>query len=109
MCVSDYAKLNDIKEHNNRCIQRTLFYRLYYLISVQEIKCRQEILNVSVLEKFDFEGDNISITLRWEKWKRILNIYFETYDIEIEADKRAILLHYEGPALQDIYFYPTPP
>ena len=61
-------------------------------------------INLPALEKFDLEGDNASITLRWEKWKRSLNIYFETCDIENEIKKRAILLHYGGPALQDIYY-----
>ncbi|XP_048482951.1 uncharacterized protein LOC125489811 [Plutella xylostella] len=55
-------------------------------------------------EKLDLEGDNASVGLRWEKWKRSLEIYLEAADIKSPSKKRATLLLLGGTGLQDIFY-----
>ena len=45
------------------------------------------------LEGFDCEGDPASVGLRWEKWKRAIDIYLLAANIDKPAQKRATLLH----------------
>lgn len=59
---------------------------------------------ISTLEAFDCEGDPNSLGSRWEKWKRALEIYLLATKNDQPINKRAILLHTGGLALQDIYF-----
>lgn len=54
-------------------------------------------------DKLDVEGDTSAVGIRWERWKRSLLIYLEAADIQIPEKKRATLLHFGGPSLQDIY------
>lgn len=54
-------------------------------------------------DKLDLEGDTSAVGIRWERWKRSLKIYLEAADIQTPAKKRAILLHFGGPGLQEIY------
>lgn len=56
------------------------------------------------LEKFECEGEVGSVSVRWERWKRSLNIYLEAAGIDTEAKKRASLLHFGGPELQEIFY-----
>ncbi|XP_049886660.1 uncharacterized protein LOC126381182 isoform X2 [Pectinophora gossypiella] len=56
------------------------------------------------LEHFDCDSDNASLGVRWEKWKRSLDIYLFAANINDSKKKRATLLHMGGPTLQDIYF-----
>ena len=56
------------------------------------------------LEHFDSDNDPASLGVRWEKWKRALDIYLFAANIVDPLKKRATLLHVGGPALQDIYF-----
>ncbi|XP_013167322.1 PREDICTED: uncharacterized protein K02A2.6-like [Papilio xuthus] len=55
-------------------------------------------------EKLDIEGNSTSAGLRWEKWKRSLQIYLEATDITVPAKKRAILLVLGGSSLQEIFY-----
>lgn len=55
------------------------------------------------LDHFDCEGDPVSVGVRWEKWKRALEIYFLAANIDDGVKKRATLLHIGGLALQDVY------
>ncbi|XP_069360121.1 uncharacterized protein [Maniola hyperantus] len=59
---------------------------------------------VTTLEPFDCEGDPTSISSRWERWKRALEIYFIAASTNDQNIKRAMLLHSGGMPLQDIYF-----
>ncbi|CAK1596120.1 unnamed protein product [Parnassius mnemosyne] len=59
---------------------------------------------VPAIEPFDCEGDPTSISFRWDKWKRALEIYFVATNTNAQITKRAMLLHFGGMALQDIYF-----
>ncbi|XP_055910452.1 uncharacterized protein K02A2.6-like [Eupeodes corollae] len=56
------------------------------------------------LDKFDCEGDGSSVAIRWERWKRGLGIYLEAASIVTEVKKRASLLHFGGPELQEIFY-----
>lgn len=56
------------------------------------------------LERFECEGDVSSVSVRWERWKRSLNIYLEAAGIETQAKKRASLLHFGGVELQEIFY-----
>ncbi|XP_052758219.1 uncharacterized protein K02A2.6-like [Galleria mellonella] len=59
---------------------------------------------LSSIENFDCEGDPSSLGLRWERWKRALDIYLLATGTEDSLKKRAILLHTGGFALQDVYY-----
>lgn len=59
---------------------------------------------IPILEPFDCEGDTASISFRWQRWKRALEIYFVATNINDQNKKRAVLLHSAGLVLQDIYF-----
>lgn len=56
------------------------------------------------LDKFDCQGDPTSVGVRWERWKRALNIYLEASNITNEGKKRACLLHFGGLELQEIFY-----
>lgn len=56
------------------------------------------------LEHFDCEGEPVSVGIRWEKWKRALEIYFLAANIDTGAKKRATLLHIGGLGLQEVYY-----
>ncbi|XP_026745717.1 uncharacterized protein LOC113507064, partial [Trichoplusia ni] len=55
-------------------------------------------------EKLDLDGDNATVALRWEQWKRSFNIYLEATGISGEEKKRATLLLLGGPGIQEIVF-----
>ncbi|XP_022826077.1 uncharacterized protein LOC111363865 [Spodoptera litura] len=59
---------------------------------------------IPTLEPFDCEGDTTSVSSRWVKWKRALDIYFVATNTNEQNKKRAMLLHSGGMGLQDIYF-----
>lgn len=56
------------------------------------------------LENFDCDGDPSGVGLKWERWKRGLNIYLEAANIDKPEKKRATLLHMGGLPLQEIYY-----
>ncbi|XP_046970586.1 uncharacterized protein LOC124537738 [Vanessa cardui] len=55
-------------------------------------------------EKLDLEGDNATIALRWEKWKRSFNIYLDATEINGPERRRATLLLLGGSDLQEIIY-----
>ncbi|XP_072936215.1 uncharacterized protein [Epargyreus clarus] len=55
-------------------------------------------------EKLDLEGDNATVALRWEQWKRSFHIYLEASGITGEGRKRATLLLLGGLGLQEIVY-----
>src|SRR5436190_9827865 len=56
------------------------------------------------LNGFDCDGDPTSVGIRWEKWKRALEIYLLALNIDNPLKKRATLLHTGGLPLQEIYY-----
>lgn len=55
------------------------------------------------LETFDCEGEPASVGLRWEKWKRGLEIFLTATDVSDPKKRKANLLHLGGLTLQEIY------
>lgn len=55
-------------------------------------------------EKLDLVGNNAEIALRWERWKRSLNIYLDATEITGPEKKRATLLLLGGSELQEIIY-----
>ncbi|KAL0901956.1 hypothetical protein ABMA27_007099 [Loxostege sticticalis] len=55
-------------------------------------------------EKLDLDGDNATVALRWERWKRSFNLYLEATGITGEEKKRATLLLLGGSGLQEIVY-----
>lgn len=55
-------------------------------------------------EKLDLEGDNATIALRWERWKRSFNIYLDATEITGDEKRRATLLLLGGSELQEIIY-----
>lgn len=56
------------------------------------------------LEPLDCDGDPASVGLRWEKWKRALELYLIATNVTKAEAKRAVLLHMGGLSLQEIYY-----
>lgn len=57
-----------------------------------------------LLEKFDCDGEPTSVGARWERWKRVLYIYLEVSNIDIDIKKKASLLHFGGLGLQEVFY-----
>ncbi|KAJ8913331.1 hypothetical protein NQ315_013302, partial [Exocentrus adspersus] len=60
--------------------------------------------NLTTVEQFDCNGDPSSLGIRWEKWKRALQIYLFASNINNSKVKRAVLLHSGGLGLQEIFY-----
>lgn len=60
--------------------------------------------SIPQIDCFDCEGDTTSVGIRWQKWKRALEIYFEAAGISEPGKKRATLLHCGGLALQEVFY-----
>ena len=56
------------------------------------------------LEPFDCEGDAAGVGLRWEKWKRGLELFLVALSVTDAEKKRATLLHVGGLGLQEIFY-----
>ncbi|KAL4720998.1 hypothetical protein ACJJTC_015381 [Scirpophaga incertulas] len=56
------------------------------------------------METLDCEGEPASIGLRWEKWKRGLELYLTATNVTTPEAKKATLLHMGGLPLQEIYY-----
>ncbi|CAH2088405.1 unnamed protein product [Euphydryas editha] len=55
-------------------------------------------------EKLDLEGDNATLALRWERWKRSLTIFLDATETKGAEKKRATLLLLGGSELQEIIY-----
>lgn len=60
--------------------------------------------NLPPPDKLDLDGDSSSVGLKWEKWKRSLQIYLEAAEITAPSKKRSTLLVLGGPGLQEIFY-----
>lgn len=74
------------------------------LILFQITKMTQPASTIKSLDSFDCNDDPASIGIRWEKWKRGLEIYLQAVNIDDPIKKRATLLHTGGLSLQDVYY-----
>jgi hypothetical protein len=52
---------------------------------------------------FDPHGDPANVGLRWEKWIRNFNSYATASGVQNVEQKRQLLLHCAGSAVQDIF------
>ena len=61
--------------------------------------------NDNLLEfyKFDMTDAPASLGFAWEKWMKRLENFFVAMEITDEPRKRALLLHYAGQEVNDIY------
>ena len=59
--------------------------------------------NVTPFPPFDYDIDKSIAGPRWEKWLRKLETLFVGMNLKDENRKRALLLHYVGDAVYDIY------
>lgn len=59
--------------------------------------------NRTSLPIFDTK-DTSSIATRWRKWKRSLELFLEVNSVALASRKKSYLLHYAGPAVQDIFY-----
>uniref|UniRef100_A0ABD2WDC1 Uncharacterized protein n=1 Tax=Trichogramma kaykai TaxID=54128 RepID=A0ABD2WDC1_9HYME len=57
------------------------------------------------LESFDCDRNPASVSVRWEKWKRALNIFLLASNVKKSAKKRACLLHIGGLNLQEVFYH----
>ncbi|CAG9137613.1 unnamed protein product, partial [Plutella xylostella] len=70
-----------------------------------EIHCGSpKMSQIPPMESLDCEGEPASLGLRWEKWKRGLELYLIATNVTTPEAKRAMLLHMGGLALQEVYF-----
>lgn len=56
-----------------------------------------------VFPTFDFEADKTTAGPRWEKWCSRLENLLDGMNIDNDKRKRALLLHYAGERVYDIY------
>jgi len=56
------------------------------------------------LPTFDPNAETGNIYLRWTRWLRAFKLFVESKKIEDENKKKAMLLHYGGFDLQDIFY-----
>ncbi|KAI8487249.1 hypothetical protein Bbelb_350470 [Branchiostoma belcheri] len=60
--------------------------------------------DIGSLPSFAVGGDSSSVAVRWKKWKRSFALYLKGKGVEDDGQKKALLLHTAGAAVQDIYF-----
>jgi hypothetical protein len=58
----------------------------------------------SKLPRFDPKGETQSVSQRWKRWKRALELFLVSKGIENDNRKKATLLHYAGFDTQDVYY-----
>lgn len=53
---------------------------------------------------FDPNGDQGSVFPRWERWLRAVELYFTGKNVTAPKQKKALLLHFGGFELQDVFY-----
>ena len=61
------------------------------------------------VDPLDIDGPTHQLGERWRKWKRALNFYIDGQAITDSGQKHSLLLHFAGPAVQDIFETLTEP
>ena len=61
------------------------------------------------VDPLDIDGPTHQLGERWRKWKRALNFYIDGQAITDSGQKHSLLLHFAGPAIQDIFETLTEP
>ncbi|XP_062568299.1 uncharacterized protein K02A2.6-like [Saccostrea cucullata] len=60
-------------------------------------------LQLPALNPFDVNGDQTSVSQRWDKWKKTFEFYITATGITDKAQKRALFLHSAGSEVQEIF------
>ncbi|CAH1255636.1 RTL1 [Branchiostoma lanceolatum] len=60
--------------------------------------------DIGSLPAFTVGGDSSSTAIRWKKWKRSFGLYLQGKGVVADGQKKALMLHTAGVAVQDIYF-----
>ena len=68
----------------------------------------KQISDIYGLPHFDPKGEPNSLSVRWKRWKRALNLYVASKGVTNEGQKIALLLHSGGMELQEIYYTLVP-
>ena len=55
------------------------------------------------LKPFDPVGQVTSLSQRWDTWMQHFGVYIRASGVTDDAQKRALLLHLAGPAVQEIF------
>ena len=56
------------------------------------------------LPEFEFDSaDTTNVGLKWQKWVLRFENFTVAYDINADPRKKALLLHFAGPIVHDIY------
>ena len=60
-------------------------------------------MNLPQFERFPVHEDPTNVGVRWEKYMKRMENFFTAFQITDDAQKRALLLHYAGPEVSDIF------
>ncbi|XP_048774395.2 uncharacterized protein K02A2.6-like [Ostrea edulis] len=60
-------------------------------------------LQLPAISPFDVNGDQTSVSQRWDKWKKTFEFYLTASGITDKAQKRALFLHSAGSEVQEIF------
>ena len=60
-------------------------------------------MNLPQFERFPVHEDPTNVGVRWEKYMKRMENFFTAFQITNDAQKRALLLHYAGPEVSDIF------
>jgi hypothetical protein len=60
-------------------------------------------LGLGSIVPFDCCADPATLGQRWRRWKRSLEYYLSAKGVTDVGQKKALLLHLAGPAIQDVF------
>ena len=61
------------------------------------------------ISPFDCKGNPTSVGPRWRRWKRSVEFSFEAKGVKEDSQRKALLLHFAGQDIQDIFDTLTDP
>nr|CAH7748034.1 unnamed protein product [Callosobruchus chinensis] len=61
-------------------------------------------LSMPSFGNFGCDGDPSTVGLRWQEWKRALQIYLDAAGIENSDKGKAVLFYFGGIGLQEIFY-----
>ena len=61
-------------------------------------------INITQVANFDIH-DESDLAQRWKKWKQSFEFYLTAFGTDNDSQMRALLLHFAGPDVQDIFIY----
>ena len=61
-------------------------------------------INITQVANFDIH-DESNLAQRWKKWKQSFKFYLTASGADNDSQMRALLLHFAGPDVQDIFMH----